>query len=423
MSDAHWACMAMWMRSPVLLASHLPLCPLCVPACSLRRQNELIAEDEKRKAEQDKQKAEKKQEREQKERQQKIEAKVATGLARDEAERTVDSDIAQRQAAAEKQKEEKKVKEEAAEARQQQQVEKLTEDVEKEQEGKGDEKDLAELGALVEGLLAMTQPSAVEDERKRLQELLSKAESDTRKKREIEVVRKVRPPLYKMGVDDEEGAEHPIQSVNELARWHVEKLKEAEDKAGKQNESASERQLEATQLKSDEQEDADKAKAQAAVNESDGEDDTEDEGQEARDRLHKQLKGVLGKLRDRLQSVDAEIGSSLHLLHPDKLTGQLDEAELIAAVQRLHAVKTEDVSKLISRIKKLVSKRRAEAEGRTDGGGEGEERGVALSVDDITALSEQIREEQKVKNEDSGHSPAEDGEGADGGKKTAQSHT
>ena len=390
---------------------------LYVHAVSLRRQNELIAEDERQKAEQEKQRAAKKKEKEEKDRQQRIEAKMATGLNSDDAQKAVDADIAQQKAAAEKQKEEKqKAQDKVDELKQKQEVEKLTEDVEKEEDGKGDEKGLAELGALVEGLLAMTQPSAVEVERKRLQELLSKAESGTRKEREIEVVRKNRPPLHKMGVDDEEASEHPIQSVNDLARWHVERLKEAEVKAQKQHETPAEPQQEAKQPKPEEAAKADKAAAEAVVNESEGEEDAEDADQAARDRLQKQLKGMLGKLRDRLQSVDAEIGSSLHLLHPNQLTGNLDEAELIAAVQRLHAVKAEDVSKLISRIKKLVSKRRAEAEGRTNGSGEGDEQRVALSVNDITALAEQIREEQQAKKEDSGQQSASGDEDNDGNK-------
>ena len=132
----------------------------------LRRQNELIADDEKRKAEQDQQTADKEKQKEEKERQQLIEAKMATGLGRDDAEKAVNSDLAQQKAAADKAREEKeKAKEQKQQQQQQREVEKLTEDVEKEDDGKGDEKELAELGALVEGLLAMTQPSAVEDER------------------------------------------------------------------------------------------------------------------------------------------------------------------------------------------------------------------------------------------------------------------
>ena len=398
------------------------------PACSLRRQNELIAEDDKRKTEQEKQKAEKQKQKEQHDRQQKVDAKTAAGLSTADAKKAVDADTARQQAAAERQREAKKkrvrAKEEAEEAAQRREVDQLTDDAEKEAAGKGDEKELAELNALVEGLLAMTQPSAVEAERKRLQELLGKAGSGTRKKREIEAVKKNRPPLYKMGVDDDEAAEHPIQSVNDLARWHVERLKKAEEKAEKKEGLPTEPQQEAAPDKREQHDtadEADKAKAEAAVNESEAENDTEDAEQASRDRLSKQLQGMLGKLRDRLHSVDAEIGSSLHLLHPDKLTGRLDDSELIAAVQRLHAVKAEDVSQLIARLKKLVSKRRAEAEGRTDGSGDGDEQRVALSVSDITALSEQLREEQEAKKEDSGHQDAHGNEeGKDGEKQSAK---
>ena len=212
-------------------------------------------------------------------------------------------------------------------------------------------------------------------------------------------------------MDDAQGAEHPIQSVNDLARWHVERLK-AEERAEQPTVKPNEQQPDPSRLSRDEQDKADKAKAEAAVNESEGEDEAEDDAEQAaRDQLSKQLKGMLGKLRDRLQSVDTEIGSSLHLLHPDKLTGRLDDAELIAAVQRLHAVKPEDVSKLITRIKRLVSKRKAEADGRADGNTEGDEHRVALSVKDITALSEQIREEQQAKKEDSGSQESRNDEG------------
>ena len=371
-------------------------------ACSLRRQNELIAEDEKNEAEREKQQADKKRAKEKKQRHEAVEAKVATGLSSGDAQAAVDSDIAEQKAAAAARKEETAAVESKQElAQQRQEVDKLT-GLDKDEEGSGDEKELAELGALVEGLLDMTQPSAVEAERKRLQELLSQAEAGTRKKRETEVVNKIRPALNKLGMEAEEGVDHPIQSVNDLARWHVEQLRQAEQKAEKQNDKVSDAEQTAPLVKDEERESVERAHAEAASQDSEESDDTEDADQAARDRLHEQLQGMLGKVRERLQSVDAEIGSSLHLLHPDSLTGQLDDAELIAAIQRLHAVKPEDVGKLIARIKKLASKRRAEAEGRTDGSGGGDERAVALSVSDITALAGQIREEQQAKKEDSG---------------------
>ena len=276
----------------------------------------------------------------------------------------------------------------------------------KEEEGKEEDDDEGDLGSLAEGLLSMTQRSSVEEERKRLQALLSKMEEGKRKEKERELVKQMRP-----SIDQDEP--HPIQTINDLADWHVQRLQEAEQRDATKQPQQQRTTTDDSAAAPDTSQSSD-AKAKGAEGEEE-EEETEEESDSARKRLSAQLESMLNNLRDRVVQVDSEIGERLHLLHPSDPSGLVDDDELAAAIMRLQRVDSKQVKRLIGRIKQLArerKERRVSREGQ--GQGEGEERGGAgaaevmsvqltdqeemeLNVEDVKRLAELVREESAAR--------------------------
>ena len=270
-----------------------------------------------------------------------------------------------------------------------------------------DDSEVAELGSLAESLLSMTQRSAVEEERKRLQKLLGKMEEGKRRRQEKELVRQARPDLPDR--PDGKDGEHPIQTLDDLARWQVDRIQEAE--ARKKTEATETKPLSDVAQPSPATASSQESEKEEKKREVD-EEEEESEGESARDKLSSQLESMLSKLRERIVDVDTEIGERLHLLQPRDPSGRVDDEELTEAMQRLQRVDPKQVKKLIGRIKGLARERRKRQLNEEDGEGENgkregersetrmlkltDEEEMELSVDDLIALAEEVKEESEA---------------------------
>ena len=197
-----------------------------------------------------------------------------------------------------------------------------------------------------------------------------------------------------MKTEGEKQKPHPIQTLDDLASWHVSRLKEAEQQHDKQDSGQSQQQQQ-----------QEKAKEQEEEKEEAEEDDSRAE------RLSSQLSSMLGGLRQRLSAADAEIGERLHLLRPSSFSGRVDDSELSVAISRLQKVRPGQTQQLIARIKKMAKERKGQQgskagqqAGVATGGravigvgvGDGQQE-VQLTVDDLRALAEQLLEESEAK--------------------------
>ena len=184
-----------------------------------------------------------------------------------------------------------------------------------------------------------------------MQQLLSKVEEDKRRQREKELVKKMRPKLS----DDQRTADgaHPIETVDQLADWHVQRIEQA------QREDAVDRPPQPQP--SGKAEEADREEKKDEADERD-----EEEEDSAQERLASQLESMLGKLRERISDVDAQIGERLHLLHPSDPSGLVDDSDLADAIMRLQKVDASRVQRLLRRIEELARQRRA-GQGKREG--------------------------------------------------------
>ena len=221
-----------------------------------------------------------------------------------------------------------------------------------------------------------------------VQQLLSKVEEDKRRQREKELVKKMRPKLS----DDQRTADgaHPIETVGQLADWHVQRIEQA------QREDAVDRPPQPQP--SGKAKEADREEKKDEADERD-----EEEEDSAQERLASQLESMLGKLRERISDVDAQIGERLHLLHPSDPSGLVDDSDLADAIMRLQKVDASRVQRLLRPLRSWPGNaERARASGR---GGEDaraevrltDDEEMELSVHDLKELAEAIKEESDAR--------------------------